>query len=478
MVAVDRWLRSVGRLWRDDLCIPLLLAGGFLWAAFISQGLPYWDGDFTIYFRGMLGKSFARLLWEWIAPISTNPESWGFLDRAVQFLTYKISYQIAGYDSWPYSLLRNLCYAGMGVMIYAWVRRLAGLSKGRWPAVAAASFFLITPGPIAAHVWIADFAPVAEFVFLLLTWFLWREIEATPVEWEGIFPFAPEKRRWLLKWMGLAVCTYLGYKTKADVKLVSVVAALYILLLRRRQWKLFGVPLAFMALLAVPWNFSGSMKTLPPFLPGSSGSATNWMWQPASLGHLVDFLWSSDPYSLSASLHSGTLSLAGTLGPFLLTALAVFVIWNTDVFKQVPWTSHATIEDRAHIFVLLWLAVILAGASALPSINYFFRIRYAILPLVPVSILLGSLLYRFDESRDRMPRWAVAAFMALLILQSGVNLSRSVSYRRSMGQIMVAVDQAYHRIDTAFPNDDLVLMPDFLPYAYREGAAKTFQHMY
>lgn len=472
-----RWLRSLGRKWRNDPCIPILLAGGFLWAAFIAQGLPYWDGDFTIYFPGMLHKSLRRLVWEWIAPISTSPENWGFLDRAAQFLSYKISYQIAGYDPWPYSLLRNLCYAGMGVMIYAWVKRLAGLSKGRWPAVAAAVFFLITPGAIAAHVWIADFAPVAEFVFLVLTWFLWREIEATPVEWKAILPFLPEKRQWVMRWAALTAGTYLGYKTKADVKLVPVVFALYILLLRRRQWKLFAIPLASMGLLAVPWNFSRSLARLPPFLPGSSGSSTGWMWQPASVDRLFDFLWSSEPYSFWGGLHAGTLSLAGTLGPFLLTALAVFVIWNTNVFEKVPWTAHATPEDRARIFVLLWLAVILAGASALPPINYFFRIRYAILPLVPVSILLGWLLYLFYESWGRMPRWAVTAFGTLLILQSAVNVSRSVSFRRSMGQIMIAVDQAYERINTAFPNDDLALMPDFLPYVYREGASNAFQHV-
>ena len=102
------WVEGVGQWWREDLCRPALLVGGFLWAAFIAQALPFWDGDFTIYFRGMLGKSMGRLLWEWIAPISTNPESWGFLGGAVQFLAYKVSYQIAGYDPWPYSFLRGI----------------------------------------------------------------------------------------------------------------------------------------------------------------------------------------------------------------------------------------------------------------------------------------------------------------------------------------------------------------------------------
>ena len=205
--------------------------GGFLWAAFIAQGLPYWDGDFTIYFRGMLHKSLGRLLWEWIAPVSTDPENWGFLDRAVQFLAYKISYLVAGYDPWPYSLLRNLCYGGLALLIYSWVRRLTGPSKSRWPAVAAAIFFLVAPGPIAAHVWIADFAPVAEFVLMGLGYLLWKEIEATPAEWTGLPLYDAEKRRWLARWTGLALLTYLGYKTKADVKLLTGIVGLYILLL-------------------------------------------------------------------------------------------------------------------------------------------------------------------------------------------------------------------------------------------------------
>lgn len=476
MARIPGWLRALGNWWRDDPFRPALLAAGFLWAAFLTQGLPYWDSDFTLFFPNVQGKSLGRLLWDWISPVSTHAENWGFLDRAAQFLAYKVSYQIAGYDPWPYSLLRNLCYAGLGVMIYSWARRLTGPSKSRWPAAAAAVFFLLTPGPIAAHVWLADFAPVAEFVFLCLTYVLWRAVEATPAEWQSLSPANPEQRRWLLKWIGLAFCTYLGYKTKADLKLIPAIVAGYVLLLRRRQWKLFAAPLALMVLLAVPWSMSGGAGKLPPFLPGSNGSADKWMWQPASLTRLGDFFWSTEAYSFRNSFHTPTLSLAGTLGPFLLTALLIFLVWKTK-FK-IRWTAHEEATDRARIFVVLWLGAILVGVSALPGIAYFFRIRYSIMPLVPVSILLGWLFDGFRGNWDRLPRWAIAAGLAALLVQTSVNCSRSVRYRRWLGQTMVATDEAYERINTTFPNDVLALAPDFLPYAYRVGSARGFRQMH
>ena len=79
----------------------------------------------------------------------------------------------------------------MGVLIYARIGRLTGPSKSRWPAVAAAVFFIVAPGPIAAHGLIADFAPVAECVFMLLTWFLWRAAEDTPKSGSLFFPWIP-----------------------------------------------------------------------------------------------------------------------------------------------------------------------------------------------------------------------------------------------------------------------------------------------
>src|SRR5713226_3897826 len=211
----------LAKWWKEDPYRAAVLIAGLAFAALISQGLPFWDGDFTIYFQAIQNKGLAHLFWLWISPISADISNWGFLDRAVQLIVYKLSYRIAGYDSWPYLLIRVACYGGLGVMIYAWALRLvAEERKHRRAAAAAAVFFLVAPAPVAALVWVADFAPVAEFAFLLLTYVLWAEIERTPVEWTS-FPNLgdPDQRRWLLKWTGLALAVYLGYKTKADLKL-------------------------------------------------------------------------------------------------------------------------------------------------------------------------------------------------------------------------------------------------------------------
>jgi tetratricopeptide (TPR) repeat protein len=66
---------------------------------------------------------------------------------------------------------------------------------------------------------------------------------------------------------------------------------------------------------------------------------------------------------------------------------------------------------------------------------------------------------------------------AALTAQTGMNVSRSVVYRRELGQIMIAVDDAYGRIDRDFHGDAVALMPGFLPYAYREDASNAFRHL-
>src|SRR5262249_42824899 len=75
----------------------------------------------------------------------------------------------------------------------------------------------------------------------------------------------------------------------------------------------------------------------------------------------------------------------------------------------------------------------------------------------------------------RIPQWALAIGIAGLALQIGVNLNRSITHRRDMGQVMVVVDQAYDYVDHHFPNERVTLAPDFRPYDYHPDAAPWFQ---
>lgn len=470
--------RSIRQWWTQDIYRRRLLIFGLLYAWFFGQGIPLWDDDFTSWFWKIKDRSIFQTLLEVISPISTQPQYWGFNERPLQSLTYQLCYLISGYESWSYMLLKSIVYAGLGVMIYSWGRRLAPQTRnGSLAAVAAAVFFLFAPGPMAAHVIHSDLAPTAELFFLMLTYFIWDGVEQTPEEWTS-FPSLsnPAQKKWLMRWTILSVLTYIGYKSKADLKLIPGILALYVLAVRRRQWKLFAFPVGFMILLAVPWG-GAIFRKLPPFVPGSQGSEIGWMWQPASFERLRDFLWSPGSYSILSAFKDPTLSLAGLLGPFLLVAVLVFLGWKMEAFDKVEWKSRATPSDRARTFALIWFGVILVGISALPAINYIFRIRYGILTMVPASLLLawvfGLFAAQFEPKAEKLPRWALIAGLACFAVQAGMNLSRSINYRRDMGQVMVSVDQAYEYFAKNHADAKLTLFPDFRPYDYRTDAPKS-----
>lgn len=462
--------------WNEDVYRRWLLFGGFVFAFFFVQGIPLWDDDFTSWFWKIKDKSLFTLFLEIISPVSTQPQYWGFNERPIQAIIYKILHHVSGYESWSYFLYKSAVYAGLGVMVYLWGLCLVPKGKpGAWAALAAAVFFLLAPGPMASHVIHSDLATTAELIFLVLTYFIWWEIERTPESWMD-FPSAskPEQKRWLIRWATLSFCTYIGYKSKADLKLIPAILALYVGVARPKQWKLFLFPVGSMALLAVPWG-SGIFSRLPPFLPGSKGSEIEWMWQPASLDRLLDFFWSPGSYSILSALKSPTLSLAGLLGPFLLLALLAFLGWRMTAFDNVPWRRLSSPLDRARAFVLVWFVVIVVGVSALPSINSIFRIRYGILTLVPASLLLAWVFGLFADSWSKLPRWAAVAAVVALAIQSGINLSRSIHYRRDLGQVMVAVDQVYEHFAKKFPGEKLALFPDFRPYDYRPDAPSSIR---
>ena len=453
-----------------------LLIGGFLFAAFFVQGLPYWDCDYSINFAAIRGKSLFELIGQWISPVYSGVDNWGFLDRPAQFIVYRICYAIAGYNTWPYLLFKSACYAGLAVMVYVWALRLIPrTSKSRAAAAAAALFFLVAPGPVGSLVWLADFGPTAELAFLVLTFVIWRQVEATPIEWKSLSPLRDRvQRRWLYEWIAISFAVYLGYKTKADLKLIPLIFAAYILLLRAKQWKLFGIPIALMFVLAVPW--SGNVFTkLPPFIPNAAPTNTGYSWVPANVEVVRQFLWSTDRYNFMSSWKVGTFALSGLLGPFLLVGILAFIVWWLLPFSAKNWKWAASPESRARIFVVIWFLAMLVGVSALPIINDFFRIRWGLLTLVPVSILLAWVFSLFVESWSRLPRWAIALGIALFAVQAGINLSRSVYHRKDMGEVTIAVDRVYAYVDKTYPADQLALFPGFLSYEYSFDAGPALR---
>lgn len=453
-------IRTIQAWWTADIYRPVVFGVSLLFAWFIGQGIPYWDGDFDMYFKGAFERTLPQLLWGWISPVYQGPGNWGFQDRPPQFMIYKLVYRFAGYHSWPIWIFKDLCYAGLCLMIYQWVLLVA--PGARKAALGAAIFFLVAPGPVAAHVWLSDFGSTAELCLAALTYIIWQWLEAEP---------GPSRERWI----ALAFVVYLAYKTKADLKVIPLVISGYVLLLRRDLWKRMALPVAIMLVLAVPWS-SSTLTKLPPFIPGSTATAEGYSPQTASLSMMISFLWSTEPYLFAASLREGPTSLSGLLGPFLLGAIAVFIGWlmiSTNYQWDPPeWTRPA----RARVFVGLWLAVILAASSILPQINPYFRTRWTIATLAPACVLLGWALAVFADHWTRMPRWLAYGGLALCAAQLAVNLNRSILHRRDLGQVMGSIDQAYSYIDQNYPDGELYYWAGFLPYAYHEQAGKAFQH--
>lgn len=476
IVAIATSISAGMKLFRQS-ATARVFAVVLVYALFLTQGLPLWDDDFTSWFATIQGQNIWSLILECLSPLSTQPQHWGFNERPIQKLVYKVLHSMAEYQGWAYFLFKDLVYAGAGAMVYLWSLRLVPATRaGRWAALAATALFVLAPGPAASLVLYADFAPLAELVFLAVTYAMWSEFESTPAEWRGLPHLSNvAHRRWLLRWCGLSVAAYLGYKCKADLKLIPVILAGYVALVRPKQWGFFAVPLALMGLLAVPWG-RGALGKLPPFLPGSQGSQVAWMFQPASLERLLEFFWSGQGYDALTTLREPTLSLAAVLGPFLLVPLLLFLIWRMESFDRVPWLRLETPVDRARLFALIWFSAIVVAISSLAAINYTFRIRYGILPLVPLSLLLAWTMGLVAESWGvrgdirPLPRHAALILVVMLLIQCGINLQRSMRYRHDLGQVMVAVDQAYDFLDKRPPGERLALLPDFRPYDYKSDS--------
>ncbi len=80
---------------------------------------------------------------------------------------------------------------------------------------------------------------------------------------------------------------------------------------------------------------------------------------------------------------------------------------------------------------------------------------------------LGNLM-RWVE-RTALPEWIAIGLIAYAA-SVGVNVSRSIEYRRDLGGVIVSLDAAYTHIrDHVGVDNKLVLLPGFLRYGYPQG---------
>jgi tetratricopeptide (TPR) repeat protein len=74
-----------------------------------------------------------------------------------------------------------------------------------------------------------------------------------------------------------------------------------------------------------------------------------------------------------------------------------------------------------------------------------------------------------------LSRRVAMVLVALFVIQCALNFQRSMRYRHDLGQVMVAVDQAYDFLNRRPAGDRLALLSDFRPYDYRPDAPALFR---
>ena len=189
----------------------------------LSQGIPFWDDDYTSWFRRISGKSVPQLLWECVSPIAQDTKNWAFNERPVEALAYKLSFLLLGYQSWLLLAFKGLALLGCFVLINRWAQRLVpDLPGAKWVSRSAALLFITAPGPLASFILIQDFAPISGFLVLLISLWIWDEIQKIPEQ--SRFKMAALGNNWAL----IALVTVIGYRCKADLKVIPLVLFLSI----------------------------------------------------------------------------------------------------------------------------------------------------------------------------------------------------------------------------------------------------------
>ena len=188
--------------WRPSPARLALCVGTAAYAYFLIPGIPLWDDDYTSWVvnNGLLRKWVLDFVLEVLSPVSRQVESWGFQERPLQSLVYKLCYSLSGFDAWSYAVFKCAVYAALGVMIHRWGERVAGPTTSGLPMLAGAALFVLAPSVTAAHILIQDFGPAAELLFVALAWLGWHEIERTPPAWRGWPRGGRGCRRWSRSW--------------------------------------------------------------------------------------------------------------------------------------------------------------------------------------------------------------------------------------------------------------------------------------
>lgn len=422
---------------------------------FFTQGLPLWDDDYSQWLTQANG-GFFNLIFRLISPFTSDPATWGYSDRPVQVLIYKILHLIFGYWGTGFFFVKSLVFGGLCGTLYHWMRRW-GVEK--LPAYLALSVLVLSTNVLASLIWHSDFGVYSQLALTGILFWALPEVEKGPSSlnvykkgWAGL----PKSfSRFIILFF---VTVYFGSKLKGDVRLAPVILLAYLWLTNQAKAKVYVAPLALTFLATLPWS-KQMFQHLPPFMPGAS-AYTGWTYGSFSVGRIFEFLV-GDLFTI----RHAPLSLLGAVGIFVTLALVAYAGYRA-YREELMKPSNKT------IFVFTWLGVTLLACGILAPQSPNFQLRYTLLPLVPATLFLAIIFQAACKEFAKIEYFKYAA-LAVIVLQGAISLAHDYQYRREMGRTMVAIDQIYKNIEEKHPTSQMLLYPGFLSYGYKPTVASV-----
>ncbi len=442
----------------------LIFAGITLFYLYMSQGLVLWDDDYGLWQKQLQGLSwFDLMVNRLLSPLAYDDSSWGFTERPLQLLVARICFGIGGTHPLPFYIYRSLSMGALAALIWLWMDEL---NLSRFAKPAALLFIFTAPNTMAAFCWHADFVPTAEALYALSLLIFIRLLSRLP---DAPFQSLLRDKKTLRSWALLALLVYIGYKSKANLKLIPFVFLGAALCVRRKAISWVGLWSALLILMAIPWS-AQTLSKLPPWFPGSGGSQVAWMYQESG-GLGKAYTWLLGTQDAKAALYSKAfypLSLFEIFG-LCGVLLGAFLILDY-LFGRAPAQKQDSSKERIALVVLIfWFLAELAGSTALADINPFFKLRYSLILLIPFAMLSGYMITRLQASaalsEGRLKQGLLILTGVVILYQARLNLERGFRYRSSMAGMMSVIDQAYRYIDKEHPEGQLLMLPGFRNYA-------------
>jgi hypothetical protein len=403
----------------------------FLFAGVVLSGLRLFDNDYD-WINQAQDAGWLQLLGDIFRPI---PERWGFQDRPTQTLVFRLIYGAVGYSAFTFYTFKAALFGGG---CFGITRLSITLGLSRRASVLAGAIFALSSSGQASALWVSDFELLTEILILAGLGIFWRTLHSVP----------KSRIEEFLNQALFVLISVAAHRTKGSAKLIPVIVFLYLLLYRRDQIRRFLPALVLIALTIIP-VFSVFDNPIPPFAPFAEDHSQGWMWKPANLQTLGTLM--------VGNFHP----FFGTSGPniafSMLSVLAPAVLWSTGLaFIYLMLRDRKSFSLTGWRFLCIWAAISIVSYAAFPRLPEGFMARYIVVGLVPVSMLIGLILDQ--ASRRFSAKVALPALVCILTIHAATNLSSTRYLRDTLGQVIVAYDQAREHISTQIADSDVLLI--------------------